>query len=157
LEEFGTRQWPQRFDAARRLEATDRQGGIPANAQLLRNQFGNGAPQRCADQRKSGAAQYCGAKEEAMNFTELLGNVGLFGGAVMVCLALLSVFSVGMIVDKHRRFRSASRQSEMVKPVFKKFLHGGEIQDLVHAVRLHRNAQVAAVGSAGTIEYRRRR
>src|SRR2546422_8758720 len=29
-----------------RLEATDRQGGIPANAQLLRNQFGNGAPQR---------------------------------------------------------------------------------------------------------------
>ena len=41
-----------------------------------------------------------------MSLTELLGHVGLFGGAVMVCLALLSVFSVSMIVDKQRRFRS---------------------------------------------------
>ena len=45
-----------------------------------------------------------------MSLTELLRHVGIFGGAVMVCLALLSVFSVGMIIDKHRRFGSASRQ-----------------------------------------------
>ena len=64
-----------------------------------------------------------------MSFTELLGNVGLFGGAVMVCLALLSIFSVGVIVDKHRRFRLASRQSQMFKPEFRKFLHGGDVQD----------------------------
>ena len=88
-----------------------------------------------------------------MSLTELLGQVGLFGGAVMVCLALLSVFSVGMIVDKHRRFSSASRQSEMFKPVFKKFLHGGEVQDLIAAGRLHQNSYVAQVVSAGLIEY----
>ena len=88
-----------------------------------------------------------------MNFTELLGNVGLFGGAVMVCLALLSVFSVGMIVDKHRRFRSASRQSEMFKPVFKKFLHGGKVQELIDAGRRHQNSHVAQVVSAGIQEY----
>ena len=88
-----------------------------------------------------------------MNFTELLGNVGLFGGAVMVCLALLSVFSVGMIVDKHRRFRSASRQSEMFKPVFKKFLHGGKVQELIEAGRRHQNSHVAQVVSAGIQEY----
>ena len=50
-----------------------------------------------------------------MSLSELLGNVGLFGGAVMCCLALLSIFSVGMIVDKHRRFRSAARQSQQFK------------------------------------------
>src|SRR5437762_6760179 len=88
-----------------------------------------------------------------MNFTELLGNVGLFGGAVMVCLALLSVFSVGMIVDKHRRFRSASRQSEMFKPVFKKFLHGGKVQELIEAGRRHQNSHVVQVVSAGIQEY----
>ena len=88
-----------------------------------------------------------------MSFTELLGNVGLFGGAVMVCLALLSVFSVGMIVDKHRRFRLASRQSEMFKPVFKKFLHGGEVRELIEASRLHQNSHVAQVVSAGILEY----
>ena len=95
----------------------------------------------------------CGAKEEAMSLTELLGHVGLFGGAVMVCLALLSIFSVGMIVDKHRRFRSASRQSEKFKPEFKKFLHGGDVQDLIEAGRQHQNSYVAQVVSAGIIEY----
>ena len=88
-----------------------------------------------------------------MSLTELLGHVGLFGGAVMVCLALLSIFSVGMIVDKHRRFRSASRQSEMFKPVFKKFLHGGQVRDLIEAGRRHQNSHVAQVVSAGIIEY----
>src|SRR5437867_3071962 len=88
-----------------------------------------------------------------MSLTELLGHVGLFGGAVMVCLALLSVFSVGMIVDKHRRFRSASRQSEKFKPEFKKFLHGGDVQDLIEAGKLHENSHVAQVVSAGIIEY----
>jgi biopolymer transport protein ExbB/TolQ len=88
-----------------------------------------------------------------MTFTELIGNVGLFGGAVMFCLAVLSLFSVGMIVDKHRRFRSASHQSEMFKPVFKKFMHGGEISELIDAVRQHQNSHVAQVVSAGIHEY----
>jgi biopolymer transport protein ExbB/biopolymer transport protein TolQ len=88
-----------------------------------------------------------------MTFTELLGNVGLFGGAVMVCLAALSLFSVGMIVDKLVRFRSASRQSEMFKPEFKKFLRGGDVQELIEAVRLHQNSHVAQVVSAGIHEY----
>ena len=88
-----------------------------------------------------------------MSLTELLGHVGLFGGAVMVCLALLSVFSVGMIVDKHRRFRLASSHSEKFKPEFKKFLHGGDLQDLIQAGRLHQNSHVAQVVSAGIIEY----
>jgi biopolymer transport protein ExbB/TolQ len=88
-----------------------------------------------------------------MTLRELLGNVGLFGGAVMCCLAALSVFSVGMIVDKHRRFRSASRQSQMFKAKFGKFLHGGEVQELIDAVRLHQNSYVAQVVSAGVLEY----
>jgi biopolymer transport protein ExbB/TolQ len=88
-----------------------------------------------------------------MSLTELLGNVGLFGGAVMICLALLSLFSVGMIVDKYRRFRSASGQSEKFKPEFKKFLRGGEVQGLIEAGRLHQNSYVAQVVSAGIIEY----
>ena len=88
-----------------------------------------------------------------MTFTELMGNVGLFGAAVMLCLTILSIFSVGMIVDKHRRFRLASRQSEMFKPVFKKFRHGGEIQELIDAVRMHQNSYIAQVVSAGILEY----
>jgi biopolymer transport protein ExbB/TolQ len=88
-----------------------------------------------------------------MTFRELLGNVGLFGGAVMFCLAALSIFSVGVIVDKHRRFRLASRQSQMFKTVFGKFLHGGEVQELIDSLRLYEKSHVAQVVSAGILEY----
>ena len=88
-----------------------------------------------------------------MSLTELLGHVGIFGGAVMVCLALLSVFSVGMIIDKHRRFRSASRQSEKFKQEFKKFLHGGDVQNLIEAAQPYQSSYVAKVVLAGIAEY----
>jgi biopolymer transport protein ExbB/TolQ len=88
-----------------------------------------------------------------MTFTELLGNVGMFGGAVMLCLAVLSLVSVSVIIDKYRRFRSASSQSEMFKPVFKKFMRGGEVSELIEAVRQHQNSYVAQVVSAGIHEY----
>ena len=88
-----------------------------------------------------------------MSLTELLGHVGIFGGAVMVCLALLSVFSVGMIIDKHRRFRSASRQTEKFKQEFKKFLHGGDVQDLIQAAQPYQSSYVAQVVLAGITEY----
>ena len=88
-----------------------------------------------------------------MSLTELLGNVGLFGAAVMICLVALSVFSVAMIVDKHRRFRSASRQSQTFKAAFGKFLHGGEVQELIDVARQHPNSHVAQVVSAGILEY----
>src|SRR6266704_2556265 len=88
-----------------------------------------------------------------MTFTELLRNVGLFGAAVMCCLVALSVFSVAVIVDIHRRFRLAARHSEIFKPMFTKFLHGGEVQELIEAVRQHQNSHVAQVVSAGILEY----
>ena len=88
-----------------------------------------------------------------MSLTELLQHVGIFGGAVIVCLALLSVFSVGMIIEKHRRFSSASRESEKFKPEFKKFLHGGDVQNLIEAASQHQNSHMAQVVSAGIAEY----
>ena len=88
-----------------------------------------------------------------MTISELLGNVGLFGGAVMCVLAMLSIFSVGMIVDKHRRFRAAVKQSQAFKPVLGKLLHGGEVQELLDSVRKYPHSHVAQVVSAGAAEY----
>jgi biopolymer transport protein ExbB/TolQ len=88
-----------------------------------------------------------------MNFTELLRHVGVFGGAVIVSLAVLSVFSVAAIIDKHRRFSSASRESQKFKSELKKFLHGGDVQNLIEAARQNENSYVAQVVSAGITEY----
>jgi biopolymer transport protein ExbB/biopolymer transport protein TolQ len=88
-----------------------------------------------------------------MTFTELLRNVGLFGAAVICCLAALSIFSVAVMVDKYRRFRSASRESRAFKPLFTKFVHGGEIKELIDAVQKNQKSHVAQVVSAGILEY----
>ncbi len=88
-----------------------------------------------------------------MTLRELLGNVGLFGGAVMLCLVALSVFSLAVVVEKNRRYRLALRQSQLFKPVFKKFLHGGEIQELIDALPVHGKSHVVQVVSAGVLEY----
>jgi len=88
-----------------------------------------------------------------MTFTELLRNIGLFGAAVIVCLAALSIFSVAVMVNKYRRFRSASRESQTFKPLFAKFAHGGEVQELLDAVEQHKQSHVAQVVSAGILEY----
>jgi len=92
-------------------------------------------------------------KGESHEFHGMLGHVGIFGGAVIVSLALLSVFSVGMIIDKQRRFSSASRESEKFKARVQEFLHGGDVQNLVEAARQQQNSYVAQVVSAGIIEY----
>jgi biopolymer transport protein ExbB/biopolymer transport protein TolQ len=71
----------------------------------------------------------------------------------MLCLAMLSLVSVGVIVDKHRRFQAAWRQTQMFKPVFKKFLHTTNVQELITGVSQHQNSYVAQVVSAGIHEY----
>jgi biopolymer transport protein ExbB/TolQ len=88
-----------------------------------------------------------------MTFTELLRNVGVFGAAVICCLIALSFFSVAVMVNKYRHFRAASRESQTFKPLLAKFVHGGEVQELVDAVRQHEKSHVAQVISAGILEY----
>ena len=74
-----------------------------------------------------------------MTFTELLRNVGVFGAAVICCLIALSFFSVAVMVNKYRRFRAAARESQNFKEIFTKFLHGGEVQDLIEAAQQNQN------------------
>jgi len=88
-----------------------------------------------------------------MSLMELIGNVGLFGGAVMGVLALLSLVSVGVIVNKQRSFMAATRESQAFKPVFGKFLHGGDVHELLKVMEQHPNSHVAQVVSAGILEY----
>ena len=88
-----------------------------------------------------------------MIFTELMGNVGVFGLGVMGCLLALSIYSVGLILDRHRRYRSASRESQEIKPVLGKHLRAGEIREAMELAKQHTGSYVAQVVSAGIQEY----
>ena len=90
-----------------------------------------------------------------MSVMELLGNVGMFGLAVMVCLAGLSIFSVGVILQKYLRFRSATRGTQTFKPAFGKFLRSGNLQDATSAAQKNQESYVAQVVSAGIVEFTR--
>ena len=71
----------------------------------------------------------------------------------MACLALLSIISVGVVVDKYRRFRVAARQTQDFKPKFGEFLHGGNVQSLIESTQEHQNSHVAQVVAAAILEY----
>ena len=88
-----------------------------------------------------------------MTFTELLRNVGVFGAAVICCLISLSFFSVAVMVNKFRRFRAAARETQTFREMFTKFLHGGEVQELIEAVQQNQKSHLAQVVSAGILEY----
>jgi len=88
-----------------------------------------------------------------MSLMELMGNVGPFGMAVMVCLAMLSIYSVGVILQKQRRFRAAARQSQKFKPVFGNSLRSDKLNEAVEAAKQHQGSHVAQVVSAGIVEY----
>jgi biopolymer transport protein ExbB/biopolymer transport protein TolQ len=90
-----------------------------------------------------------------MSLMELLGNVGMFGLAVMVCLAGLSIYSVGVILQKHLRFRSSTRGTQAFRPEFGKFLRSSRLQDAISAAQGHKESYVAQVVSAGIVEYSR--
>ena len=88
-----------------------------------------------------------------MSLSELLGNVGIFGLAVMGCLAALSIYSVSLILSKQRRLRAAGRATQAFKPEFGKALRAGELQGAVDAARQHKDSHVAQVITAGIQEY----
>jgi len=47
----------------------------------------------------------------------------------------------------------ASRETDTFKSLFAKFVHGGEVQELIDAARKHQKSHVAQVVSAGMLEY----
>jgi len=72
---------------------------------------------------------------------------------VMLCLAALSIYSVAMVLHKHRVYRIASRQSQEFKPVFGKCLRAGEFHRVIDVARQHPDSHVAQVVAAGILEY----
>jgi len=87
-----------------------------------------------------------------MNVAEMLGHSGIIGLSVMAGLLRMSIYSVGVILHKHRRFSAASRQSEVFLPAFGGFLQAGRLKDAIDAAELHPDSPVARVVAAGAAE-----
>ena len=88
-----------------------------------------------------------------MDFAKMFMEMGVVGWAVMACLMLLSLYSVALIVDKARRFRTARRQSDAFVAEFERHLEAGKLQDAIMTAHQYPDAPVARVVNAGVWEY----
>lgn len=87
-----------------------------------------------------------------MTLTDMFGSIGLTGVCVLGCLALISLYSVALIVDKLRRFRAASSQSTEFLVEFDHCLRQGKLQSAVVTAQRHKGSHVARVVAAGVAE-----
>jgi biopolymer transport protein ExbB/biopolymer transport protein TolQ len=88
-----------------------------------------------------------------MNMMQIFGDMGFVGWSVVIILLLLSVYSIGVMVDKFRTFRSARKESVRFLPQFVKSLKEGRLESAVEASRNHKRSHVAKVVSAGVMEF----
>jgi biopolymer transport protein ExbB/biopolymer transport protein TolQ len=88
-----------------------------------------------------------------MNLTHIVKDMGVIGWGVMIVLALLSVYSVTVMVDKWRTFRAARTQSLQFLPEFVAALKQGDLKNAVEVSRKYRKSHLAKVVVAGLLEY----
>lgn len=91
-----------------------------------------------------------------MDIRAMIGEMGLVGMCVMGFLLALSIYSIAVILDKYRRFRSAASQSHAFVPELGRLLAEGELQQAAAAAGADRFEQshVALVVKAGFDELR---
>ncbi|ANM29717.1 hypothetical protein ABI59_09210 [Acidobacteria bacterium Mor1] len=87
-----------------------------------------------------------------MNVSEMLGSMGIVGMAVMVCLLVLSIYSVSVILGKYRRFKQSSSQSSQFMSTYSRSLREGKLQDAIRNAQQHSGSHVARVVCAGAQE-----
>ncbi len=87
-----------------------------------------------------------------MNLGEMFTSIGTIGFCVMGCLLGLSLYSMAVIVEKYRRFRTAQAQSDAFMPELGRCLKDGSLQDAAATARKHQGSHVAQVVSAGVAE-----
>jgi len=87
-----------------------------------------------------------------MNIVEMFTSMGFVGLCVMGFLLALSIYSVSVILDKHRRFRAAANESTAFLAEFGRCLKEGNLKDAVATARRHDRSHVARVVAAGVTE-----
>ena len=88
-----------------------------------------------------------------MNFVEMFVASSWIGKAVIIILLGMSIYSIAVMIDKFRSYKSARDESLLFLPEFVKNLKGSNFQGALDAARKYKRSHIARVVSAGLIEY----
>ena len=80
-------------------------------------------------------------------------QMGLLARAVVVVLGIMSVWSIGVMVERFITFRSARNQSREFAPAVADALKSGRIDEAISIADQHKNSHLAKVVSAGLQEF----
>jgi biopolymer transport protein ExbB/TolQ len=89
----------------------------------------------------------------SFSLVEIWHQAGLVGKSVFVLLAVMSVYSLGLVAERLRRYAAARRESLAYVTRLRDLLGKGELEDVVKTAQDHPRSPIAAVVAAGVGAY----
>jgi biopolymer transport protein ExbB/biopolymer transport protein TolQ len=88
-----------------------------------------------------------------MSILEMFMAMTPFGWTIVIILALMSIYSISVMIDRWRAYRLARRQSQEFLPALVRALKTNNLQEAVNLAKKYNRSHVARVVHAGIQEY----
>ena len=88
-----------------------------------------------------------------LGFVELWGHMGVLAKAVVVVLAIQSVWSIGVMFERYLMYRSARKESQEFAPAVAESLKSGNLQEAIEIAEGKKKSHLAKVVVAGLHEF----
>jgi biopolymer transport protein ExbB len=93
-------------------------------------------------------------QEVGFDLRSMWAQMGLAAKAVVIILALMSAWSIGVMIDRYIAFSQARKQSREFAPAVAGCLREGKIEEAISVAEQNKRSHLAKVVEAGLQEYR---
>src|SRR5262245_26396467 len=84
---------------------------------------------------------------------QMWGSMGFLAKGVVVVLGIMSIWSIGVMVERFFTFRAARNQSREFAPAVAEALKDGRIDEAINIADQHKKSHLAKVVAAGLQEF----
>src|SRR6267378_4082402 len=92
--------------------------------------------------------------EVNFDLRSMWGNMGVAAKAVVILLAIMSAWSIGVMIDRYIAFSQARKQSREFAPAVAGCLKEGKIEEAISVAEQNKRSHLAKVVEAGLQEFR---
>ena len=92
--------------------------------------------------------------EVSFDLMSMWKNMGLPARAVVILLAIMSAWSIGVMIDRYIAFSQARKQSREFAPAVAGCLKEGKIEEAISVAEQNKRSHLAKVVEAGLQEFR---
>src|SRR2546430_4861036 len=93
-------------------------------------------------------------QEVGFDLRSMWSNMGFAARAVVVILAIMSAWSIGVMIDRYLAFSQARKQSREFAPAVAGCLKEGKIEEAISVAEQNKRSHLAKVVEAGLQEFR---